>query len=86
MSICSVLVHTGDVHGGHYCAYIRPQKFGKWFKFDDDRVIPVLQKEVLDDNYGGERDGVVKNVNSRVLKRLTNAYMLDFIIKEPHAI
>jgi len=26
-----VLVHMGDLHGGHYCAYIRPEKNGKWF-------------------------------------------------------
>ncbi|TPX38452.1 hypothetical protein SeMB42_g06732 [Synchytrium endobioticum] len=73
-----VLVHTGDVHGGHYCAYIRPQKFGKWYKFDDDRVVPVLQKEVLDDNYGGDGGGF-RSGNNRMLKRLTNAYMLVYI-------
>ena len=36
----SVLVHRGDVHGGHCCAFIRPD--GKqWLKFDDDRVSTV---------------------------------------------
>lgn len=26
----SVLVHMGDLHGGHYMAFIRPEKDGKW--------------------------------------------------------
>ncbi|TPX31523.1 hypothetical protein SmJEL517_g05139 [Synchytrium microbalum] len=74
-----VLVHTGDVHGGHYCAYLRPQKLGKWYKFDDDRVVPVQQKEVLDENYGGESGPTRTGGNNRMLKRLTNAYMLVYI-------
>ena len=32
-----VLVHSGDLHGGHYFALIKPEKNGRWFKFDDDR-------------------------------------------------
>ncbi|KAE8245144.1 hypothetical protein A4X13_0g6070 [Tilletia indica] len=49
-----VLVHSGDLHGGHYFALLKPEKDGKWFKFDDDRVTPVTIKEVLEDNFGGE--------------------------------
>ncbi|KNE63202.1 hypothetical protein AMAG_18968 [Allomyces macrogynus ATCC 38327] len=49
-----VLVHSGSVDGGHYCAFIRPRRENKWYKFDDDRVVPVTLKEVLDDNFGGE--------------------------------
>ena len=30
-----VLVHSGDVHGGHYCAFIKPDTSDKWYKFDD---------------------------------------------------
>jgi len=28
--IYSVLVHSGDLHGGHYCAFIQPKLDGKW--------------------------------------------------------
>ncbi|KAK0549532.1 ubiquitin-specific protease ubp15 [Tilletia horrida] len=49
-----VLVHSGDLHGGHYFALLKPEKDGKWFKFDDDRVTPVTIREVLEDNFGGE--------------------------------
>ncbi|KAJ1330401.1 hypothetical protein BSLG_009535 [Batrachochytrium salamandrivorans] len=82
-----VLVHSGELHAGHYCAFIRPEKNGKWFKYDDDRVIPVFEKEVLEDTYGGD---IVRPNNddqssgkpmyhSRVQKHFTNAYMLVYI-------
>ncbi|KAL1915750.1 uncharacterized protein VTP21DRAFT_6509 [Calcarisporiella thermophila] len=79
-----VLVHSGDLHGGHYFALIKPEKDGKWFKFDDDRVIPVTDKEVLEDNYGGEliqATPLSTNLRTslRTLKRFTNAYMLVYI-------
>ncbi len=35
----SVLVHSGGVHGGHYYAYIQPDR-KRWLKFDDERVRP----------------------------------------------
>lgn len=28
--LCSVLVHSGGVHGGHYYAYIRPTLSDQW--------------------------------------------------------
>lgn len=78
-----VLVHAGDLHGGHYFALIKPEKDGKWFKYDDDRVTPVTDKEVLEDNYGGEVL-TPANVNlprnaARPAKRFTNAYMLVYV-------
>jgi len=36
-----VLVHSGDVDGGHYFALIKPDRETRWPKFDDDRVTPV---------------------------------------------
>lgn len=27
----SVIVHSGDLHGGHYFALLKPEKDGKWF-------------------------------------------------------
>ncbi|KAI9136495.1 putative ubiquitin-specific processing protease 21 [Paraphysoderma sedebokerense] len=82
-----VLVHSGDLSGGHYCAFIKPKIDGKWLKFDDDRVTPATAKEVFDDNFGGEflpRDAngeIIKPVKpvSKFHKRFTNAYMLVYI-------
>ncbi|RIA93964.1 hypothetical protein C1645_873749 [Glomus cerebriforme] len=64
-----VFVHSGDLHGGHYFALLKPEKDGKWFKFDDDRVTPVIDREVLEDIYGGR----FPNANP------TNAYVLIYI-------
>ncbi|ORX33688.1 hypothetical protein BD324DRAFT_666297 [Kockovaella imperatae] len=78
-----VLVHSGDLHGGHYFALIKPTKDGRWLKFDDDRVTPVTDKEVLEDNYGGDMlNGLVpphQRTQARTLKKFTNAYMLVYV-------
>ncbi|KAF7727221.1 hypothetical protein EC973_007919 [Apophysomyces ossiformis] len=68
-----VLVHSGDLSGGHYFAFVKPTKDGRWLKFDDDRVVPATTKEVLDENYGDEHTSVRPAMK---YKRFTNAYML----------
>lgn len=78
-----VLVHSGDLHGGHYFALIKPDAESRWLKFDDDRVTPVTDKEVLEENYGGEAiNGLppaLQRNQVRAMKRFTNAYMLVYI-------
>ncbi|PPQ63077.1 hypothetical protein CVT24_005932 [Panaeolus cyanescens] len=78
-----VLVHSGDLHGGHYFALIKPDRETRWLKFDDDRVTPVTDKEVLEENYGGEAlNGMtpaLQRNQARTIKRFTNAYMLVYI-------
>jgi len=77
------LVHSGDLHGGHYFALIKSDLETRWLKFDDDRVTPVTDKEVLEENYGGEAlNGVLPTLQRnqvRAMKRFTNAYMLVYI-------
>ncbi|CAB5388507.1 unnamed protein product [Rhizophagus irregularis] len=61
-----VLVFSGGaMNKGHCFAILKPEKDGKWFKFDDDQVTPVIDKQVLEDNYGG--------------LHFTNAYILIYI-------
>lgn len=81
-----VLVHSGDVHGGHYFVHIKPSAKGRWLRFDDDRVVPVTDREVLEDNFGGESLGPngaahppAKPPLKGAMKRFTNAYMLVYI-------
>jgi ubiquitin carboxyl-terminal hydrolase 7 len=80
-----VLVHSGDLHGGHYFALIKPDRETRWLKYDDDRVTPVTDKEVLEENYGGEpTNGAMpapRNQQQRAaaVKRFTNAYMLVYV-------
>lgn len=63
----SVLVHIGDVNGGHYHVFIRPEitipegqpkKPDHWYKFDDEVVIEATEEAAIQDNFGfgGDRD------------------------------
>ena len=78
-----VFVHSGHLHGGQYWAMIKPDREARWLKFDDDRVTPVTDKEVLEDNFGGETpSGTPPDLQSNqdpAMKRFTNAYMLVYI-------
>ncbi|XP_071796700.1 ubiquitin carboxyl-terminal hydrolase 7-like [Asterias amurensis] len=68
----SVLVHSGDNHGGHYVGFINPNGDGKWCKFDDDVVSRCTKQEAIDNNYGGHEDDLS-------VRHCTNAYMLVYI-------
>ncbi|KAL3672243.1 hypothetical protein V7S43_002903 [Phytophthora oleae] len=52
----SVLVHSGDVHGGHYYVFIRPGKHiatsTDWFRFDDDQITHVDEQVAIEGNFG----------------------------------
>lgn len=80
-----VLVHSGDLSGGHYCAFIKPDRNNKWYKFDDDRVIPATKAEVYDENFGGfiNNNNNNQNSNTKAYRRNTNAYMLVYV-RESH--
>lgn len=64
----SVLVHIGDVNGGHYHAFIRPhvdisgnekKKASQWFKFDDENVAHASEESAVQENFGvggGDKD------------------------------
>jgi ubiquitin carboxyl-terminal hydrolase 7 len=51
----SVLVHMGDIYGGHYYAFIRPnllQEPESWYKFDDDLVLKSDKHQAIEENFG----------------------------------
>ncbi|KAF2455518.1 hypothetical protein BDY21DRAFT_386885 [Lineolata rhizophorae] len=82
-----VLVHSGELNAGHYYAFIKPDKDGEFYKFDDDRVTRALKKEAIEENFGGDYDrlpngnAMQRNPHTRQwsLKRSMNAYMLVYI-------
>ncbi|BAM82574.1 ubiquitin-specific protease [Cyanidioschyzon merolae strain 10D] len=81
----AVLVHMGDVHGGHYHAYIRPDPGTEegskiWFKFDDERVLRVTESEAVEDNFGAPL--AANGVPFPPQRRFTNAYMLQYVRKK----
>jgi len=82
-------VHSGDVHGGHYFGMIKPGKEQKWYRYDDERVIPVTLADVLEENFGGEYSPASAGQNGLLSatrlsrhaaqwKRFTSAYMLVY--------
>ncbi|KAI3902003.1 hypothetical protein MKW92_032900 [Papaver armeniacum] len=82
-ALYGVLVHSGGVHGGHYCAFIRPTLSEQWFKFDDERVTKEDVKWALEEQYGGEEEFPQTNpeFNYTPFKftKYSNAYMLVYI-------
>ncbi|KAI3866545.1 hypothetical protein MKX03_014816 [Papaver bracteatum] len=78
---CSLL----EIHGGHYCAFIRPTLISEqWFKFDDERVTKADIKRALEEQYGGEEDCPqtnrgFNNMPPFKFTKYSNAYMLVYI-------
>lgn len=62
---CSVLVHSGGVHGGHYYAFIRPDG-QKWIRFDDDRVELVDSNRAVDDQFGEQGWAGMREVCAKI--------------------
>eukprot|EP00002_Diphylleia_rotans_P005918 TRINITY_DN1515_c0_g1_i1.p1 TRINITY_DN1515_c0_g1~~TRINITY_DN1515_c0_g1_i1.p1 ORF type:complete len:1071 (-),score=238.11 TRINITY_DN1515_c0_g1_i1:366-3578(-) len=87
-SLHGVLVHAGDVHGGHYYAFLRPNQEQKWFKFDDDRVTFVEEAVAIEDNFGGEQDYSYQDYTGRKVttmrKKYASAYMLVYFRKQDY--
>ncbi|KAI8872622.1 cysteine proteinase, partial [Ramicandelaber brevisporus] len=78
-----VLVHAGSLQSGHYYAMIKPEKNGRWIKFNDDHVRPVPANIAIDDNYGGMEYNVEKtNSKGNKVRAHANAYMLVYIREE----
>lgn len=83
-----VLVHSGDLNAGHYYAFLRPQKDGPFYKFDDDRVTKATMREALEENFGGDYDKLPNGqivtgrnpyTHRTTTKRSMSAYMLVYI-------
>ncbi|KAK2601922.1 ubiquitin-specific protease ubp15 [Conoideocrella luteorostrata] len=78
-----VLVHSGDLNAGHYYAFIKPEKDGWFYKYDDDKVTRATSREVLEENFGGEYrtsngDRAPLQKKAPVIRQ-NSAYMLVYI-------
>ncbi|KAF2754027.1 cysteine proteinase [Pseudovirgaria hyperparasitica] len=81
-----VLVHSGDLNAGHYYAFLKPDKNGEFYKFDDDRVTRATKREAMEENFGGDYPTNTANNQQRnpytrtwSSKRSMSAYMLVYI-------
>ncbi|KAL2314284.1 hypothetical protein POMI540_2302 [Schizosaccharomyces pombe] len=77
-----VLVHSGDLHNGHYYALLKTEKDGPWYKYDDTRVTRATLREVLEENYGGDYIMHPPFRSPVKLKRFMSAYMLLYLRKD----
>ncbi|RGP79512.1 ubiquitin thiolesterase [Fusarium longipes] len=80
----SVLVHSGDLNAGHYYAFLKPEKDGWFYKYDDDKVTRATMREVMEENFGGEYQTANGYPRATVQKkapimRQNSAYMLVYI-------
>ncbi|RIA95527.1 hypothetical protein C1645_796343 [Glomus cerebriforme] len=54
--LCAVLTHTGrSADSGHYIGWVRKENSEDWIQYDDDRVKPVTQEEILKLEGGGDK-------------------------------
>lgn len=89
----SVLIHSGDVHGGHYYVFSRPSNdpYSKeWFRFDDERIIKVDASLAIEDSFGNVKTRIVSPKDSptnadsllpEVVPNISSAYMLVYVRK-----
>lgn len=86
-ALLSIVVHKGNVYGGHYYAYIRPNVNTKeWFCFNDEVVHKADLYEVFDINFGGNLSLYRNKDNSGIITETTpksdlSAYILIYIQK-----
>ena len=75
--LLSVVVHQGNIYGGHYYAYTRfDVSKDEWYCFNDDRVCKADVYEVFENNFGGTR--VINEYNQETNYVFTKAVQSDF--------
>ncbi|GAM25105.1 hypothetical protein SAMD00019534_082800 [Acytostelium subglobosum LB1] len=76
-----VLIHSGDLHNGHYYAFMKPKKDGDWLKFDDEEVSRCSLQQVTEESFGTEVESVRRGGAGGFTmgRSFTNAYMLVYI-------
>ncbi|OQR88705.1 ubiquitin carboxyl-terminal hydrolase 5 [Thraustotheca clavata] len=75
----SILVHSGDVHGGHYYVYVRPRLDKDWYKFDDDMITSADETALLEGSYGQPRTPVHPTTSLGRVLSCSSAYMLVYL-------
>ena len=76
----SVLVHSGGPNGGHYYAFIRPLCNEQWYRFDDERVTKVKEKEAVEGQFGGlEHHTHPGHTPQWKYPKISSAYMLVYV-------
>ncbi|KAG0199659.1 CSN-associated deubiquitinating enzyme Ubp12 [Mortierella sp. GBA30] len=69
--------HMGGLGGGHYTAYAKNEKLGRWFNFDDSHVSPVGDEESIKSSsayllFYRRRNAVVREYEQRPAEALAS--------------
>ena len=76
----SVLVHSGGPNGGHYYAFVRPLGVEQWYRFDDERVTKVKEREAVEQQFGGlEHQQHPGHTPQWKYPKISSAYMLVYV-------
>lgn len=79
----SVIVHKGNIGGGHYYAFIRPDLADNWYCFNDEIVRVADNYEVFQGNFGGQLKIYKHKHNGLIREHLimndANAYILIYV-------
>ncbi len=60
------------------CEHTRTRALYSWFKFDDDMVTEVTEKEAVQDNYGGAL-AITDHPSVKGIQKHHSAYMLTYV-------
>jgi ubiquitin C-terminal hydrolase len=83
--LLSVVVHKGNIYGGHYYAYTRfDVTKNEWYCFNDKIVHKADLYEVFDINYGGDYSAVIYKHDTNSVSKISvksdlSAYILIYI-------
>ena len=77
-----IVVHMGNSESGHYYSYIQDRENStdnpQWFWFNDSNVHPFNVKDIPEETFGGENEGVT-GINADFLKEKNrSAYILVY--------
>ena len=74
----AILVHSGSAGFGHYYAFIRNFTDGKWYKFNDEHVTPVDEKDIESHNWLNSTSTSSTSSWLHSMQRSATPYMLVY--------
>ncbi|CCI44983.1 unnamed protein product [Albugo candida] len=79
-----ILVHSGVAQGGHYYSFIYDNESERWFRYDDEEVIPFDPSKIEEECFGGvQRRSWHGSGNPVDVEVFSNALMLFYEKKMP---
>lgn len=80
--LVACMVHQGGAQGGHYYAYLKDTESNQWLNFNDTRVSPIDELDIVE-MFGGPSPGAQRGRMSTASN--ANAYMLIYSLVKDEA-